>query len=95
MTYGAKSWEGKLVGGLLRWNRPQPMLLPGRGGEYKNYTVAIFEVEKISFLMMAAAVQERLTLQYYDVSRRSLCIHASCASCEKRKTASSGKFKFD
>ena len=34
--------------------------------------------------MMAAAVQERLTLQYYDVSRRSLCIHASCASCEKK-----------
>ena len=61
----------------------------------KNYAVGIHEVGKISFLMMAAAVQERLTLQYYDVSRRSLCIHASCASCEKRKTASSGNFKFD
>ena len=37
--------------------------------------------------MMAAAVQERLTLQYYDVSRRSLCIHASCASCEKKENS--------
>ena len=38
MAYSAKSWEGGLVGGLFRWNRPlQPTLVPGKSWEKSKF----------------------------------------------------------